>query len=144
MVVISIAVEAVCLFLKSDFIVVFLTNKLVEMQITLMAINTATSSFIASKLQEIAKEENMSFKDVYCEIKTSLFMQIALIVFSVICLMIKHSEILMPFFHLFPNVKYVYGVLLIFSFSCSLDILRDTGAAMFNILIELDAKPKSK
>jgi len=113
------------------------------MQITLMAINTATSSFIVSKLQEVSKLYNRSFKNVYTEIKNSLFQQIALIIFSMFCLTIKHSQLLMPFFNNMANMKYLYGVLLIFSFVCSLDILRDTGAAMFNILIESE-KPNGK
>jgi len=142
MLVIAIAIEAVCLFLKSNFIVSFLTNKLVEMQITLIAINTVTSSFIVSKLQEVSKLYNLSFKTVYGEIKTSLFQQIALIIFSMLCLTVRNSQLLASFFHYNPNMKYLYGVFVIFSFVCSIDILRDTGAAMFNILIESE-RPKN-
>jgi len=44
----------------------------------------------------------------------------------------------MPLFKSYLDLKYIFGVFMIFSFICSIDILRDTGAAMFNILIELD------
>ena len=138
MIIISIAIEAICLFLQSNFLVPFLVNKIVEIQITLIAINTATSSFIVSKLQEISKLYDRSFKSVYEEIKLSLFEQIALIVFSILCLTIRQSSLLMPLFKSYLDLKYIFGVFMIFSFICSIDILRDTGAAMFNILIELD------
>ena len=138
MIIISIAIEAICLFLQSNFLVPFLVNKIVEIQITLIAINTATSSFIVSKLQEISKLYDRSFKSIYEEIKLSLFEQIALIVFSILCLTIRQSSLLMPLFKSYSDLKYIFGVFMIFSFICSIDILRDTGAAMFNILIELD------
>ena len=138
MIIISIAIEAICLFLQSNFLVSFLVNKIVEIQITLIAINTATSSFIVSKLQEISKLYDRSFKSIYEEIKLSLFEQIALIVFSILCLTIRQSSLLMPLFKSYLDLKYIFGVFMIFSFICSIDILRDTGAAMFNILIELD------
>jgi len=138
MIIISIAIEAICLFLQSNFLVPFLVNKIVEIQITLIAINTATSSFIVSKLQEISKLYDRSFKSIYEEIKLSLFEQIALIVFSILCLTIRQSSLLMPLFKSYLDLKYIFGVFMIFSFICSIDILRDTGAAMFNILIELD------
>ena len=140
MIIISIAIEAICLFLQSNFLVPFLVNKIVEIQITLIAINTATSSFIVSKLQEISKLYDRSFKSIYEEIKLSLFEQIALIVFSILCLTIRQSSLLMPLFKSYLDLKYIFGVFMIFSFICSIDILRDTGAAMFNILIELDKK----
>lgn len=139
---IAIAIEAISLFLQSNFIVPFLVSKIVEMQITLMAINTATSSFIVSKLQEVAKQYNKSFNSVYASIKLSLFQQISLIIFSILCLTIRSSRVLIPFFHSNQNMKYVFAVALIFSFICAIDILRDTGAAMFNILMQLDKNDK--
>lgn len=141
---ISIAIEAVSLFLESNYIVPFLVSKIVEMQITLMAINTATSSFIVSKLQEVAQQYRTSFSSVYRSIKMSLFYQIALIIFSILCLTVRSSHVLSPLFRSYPNTKYIFAVLIIYSFICAIDILRDTGAAMFNILMELDGKSEKK
>jgi hypothetical protein len=133
---VSITIESICVFIKSEFLVGFLTNKIVEIQITLIAINTATSSFIVSKLEELSKTYNKKFTNIYKEIKASMHQQIILIVFSILLLTIRDSGTLSPVFHQFKDLKYIFGICMIFSFSCSIDILRDTGTAMFNVLID--------
>lgn len=56
----SIAVEAICHYLHSDFLSVHLKDNILTVLITLMAINTATGTFIVSKLEEIGKQLKQS------------------------------------------------------------------------------------
>jgi hypothetical protein len=140
--VLSIAIEALSIYIESPFLIEFLKNKIVEILITLMAINTATSSFIVSKLQDIGKQFNTSFKKTYQEIKFSLVEQIILLVLSILILTFLYSKTAEPY--LTEKVRYIADVVLIFNFIYAIDILRDTGVAMFNILIELDEQDKEK
>jgi len=134
--VLAIAIKSICVFIESDYIVDFLGNKIVEILITLMAINTATNSFIVSKLQDIGNQYKTSFKTTYLEIKKSIFEQIILIIISIVVLTIEQSKTLHPY--ITGKLLYIFDVILIFNFTFALEILRDTGMAMFDILIELD------
>lgn len=137
----AIAIKALCLFIDSDYIVGFLCANIVQILITLMAINTATNSFIVSKLQDIGNQYKTSFKETYIEIKNSIFEQIVLIISSIVVLTIEKSTTIHP--HIAGKLNYIFDVILIFNFTYALEILRDTGMAMFDILIELDNETPS-
>lgn len=137
---IAVAVQAICVYIESDFIAEFLKAKIVGILITLLAINTATSSLIVSKLQDIGKQYNESFVDTYREVKFSLVEQIFLIALSISILTVLKSSVIAPL--LTQKTSYIFDVVLIFNFIYAIDILRDTGVAMFDILIELESDKK--
>lgn len=141
-VIISIAIEALSIYIESTFLINFLKDKIVELLITLMAINTATSSFIVSKLQDIATQYKTTFKTTYREIKFSLIEQLVLIFLSIVVLAILDSKTIEPYLTL--KLRYIIDFILIFNFIYAIDILRDTGVTMFDILLELDDLPKNK
>jgi uncharacterized membrane protein len=124
-------------FLKSSFLSVFLKENLVGLLLTLMAINTATSTVISSKLEEISERTGADFSNVIKEIKFSLVEQIVLIVVSVILLIIEGSSVLetkIQYFDILINI--MLATILVYA----VDILRDTGVAIFNIVLELGKK----
>ena len=95
-----------------------------------MAVNTATSSLIIAQLQEIAIELKREFKSTYKELKTSLTEQITLIIIASIVLILHDSSILEKWvYH-----STLFDTLITAIFIYSLDILRDTGQAIFEII----------
>lgn len=136
----SVALEAIFIFINSDFLVVFLKQRIIEILLTLLAINTATSAFIVSKLQEIGSQYKHSFKGTYNEIKLSLIEQIVLIAVSASILISLDSVLLKPLIG--EKLNYVFDVILIFCFIYAIEILRDTGTAMFDILIQIEDEKK--
>lgn len=136
----AVAFEAVFVFINSDFLVLFLKQRIIEILLTLLAINTATSAFIVSKLQEISVQYKHSFKGTYNEIKLSLIEQIVLIAVSASILISLDSEVLKPLIG--EKLNYVFDVILIFCFIYAIEILRDTGTAMFDILIQIEDEKK--
>lgn len=134
---ISVLLMATEHFLKSSFLSIFLKEDLVGLLLTLLAINTATSTVISAKLEEISGRTGANFEDVIKEIKNSLLEQIILIGLSVIFLIFLNSEILVnkiDYLNLIINT--ILTTILIYA----IDILRDTGVAIFNIVIELNKK----
>lgn len=118
-------------WLKSDFLSSFLVDDLLTILITLLAINTATSGLLISNLRELSPETNEYFQSTYDEIKFSLIEQLALIGFTVLFVILRESIVLQEAlkYHLF-----IWDTLLTACFIFGLDILRDTGVAIFNLL----------
>ncbi|MFS4491730.1 hypothetical protein [Maribacter sp. 2308TA10-17] len=124
-------------FLESSFLSLFLKENLVGLLLTLMAINTATSTVISGKLEEISERTGADFADVIKEIKFSLVEQIALIIMAVILLIIEDSKVLETKVEYFDTlINILLATILVYA----VDILRDTGVAIFNIVIELSKK----
>lgn len=127
--------------LESPFLQTFLSANLINILITLLAINTATVSILLSKLNEISKSNNdFDFDDNYKELKKSLIEQICLIIFAVIIGILSTSKIIQN--HL-SNCQLVMDTANIFVFVYSIDILRDTGIAIFSIT-KFENKNKKK
>lgn len=117
--------------LESPFLQTFLSANLINILITLLAINTATVSILLSKLNEISKNNNdFNFEDNYKELKKSLIEQICLIIFAVIVGILSSSKLIQA--HL-SNYQLIMDTANIFVFVYSIDILRDTGIAIFSI-----------
>lgn len=117
--------------LKSSFLSEFLHDNIIVLLITLLAINTATSSLIISKLQDMATKYKTSFKLTYKELKISLFEQIIQIGLAIIFLVLSDSEVIKLNFQ-YHN--FLFDILLTAVFVYSIDILRDTGKAIFEII----------
>jgi len=127
--------------LESSFLQTFLTSNLINILITLLAINTATVSILLSKLNEIAeKNKSFSFDETYTELKKSLIEQICLIILAVIVGILSSSKIIQC--HL-SHCQLIMDTANIFVFVYSIDILRDTGVAIFSI-INFEVKNKKK
>lgn len=128
-------------YLKSEFLFKYLTENIIGLLLTLLAINTATLGLIASKIQDmLEKHPKISFKNTTKEMKFSLTEQVILIIVSVISLIILDSKVIIfEFKELLLNTVLV-GVLIY-----SVSILWDTGKAVF-IIIDLieDLNKKSE
>lgn len=128
----SIILNALSYFLDSPFLGNFLCANIITIIITLMAINTVTSSFLVAKLQEIEEKFKYDLSEVYREIKRGLLYQIILILVAIILLIIKDSKYLKTVNN--ERLTIIINLLLTIIFICSLDILRDTGMSMFEII----------
>ena len=124
-------------FLKSDFLSNFIEEDLVGLLLTLLAINTATSTVISSKLEEISERTGADFSDVVKEIKFSLLEQIIMIILSIILLISLSSEVLLKSIE---DIDLIFRIVLTTILIYSIEILRDTGVTIFNIIIELNRK----
>ena len=140
---IAIVVNWVCHILESVEFIEFLKSKLIEFLITIMAINTATVSVVVAKLHEIQTAEKISLEKTIREVKISLVEQIALIATTCILFILYKSPILKD---AFKYHEMVFNTLFLTIFIYALDILRDTGIAIFVIIRypKNKDKPESK
>ncbi len=103
-----------------------------------MAINTATISVIVAKLHDIEKQENITLAKTIKEVKYSLLEQLALVAFSVLLIVLYNSSVVKL------NFKYhdiFFNTFFTFSFIYAVDILRDTGMAIFSIISYRNNRP---
>ena len=115
-------------------------TNIISLLITLLAINTATSGLIASKIQDfVIQKPEVDFSLTIKEMKTSLLEQIILIVVSVICLIIQNSKKIELEFK-----DDMCNIILITVFIYSIDILWDTGKAVFVIIEEIQKLNNNK
>jgi hypothetical protein len=128
---ISIVLNGIAILLKSDFLGAYLTNNIITILITLLAINIATSSIIIIKLQEITGNKHLFFKLTYRELSKSLVEQIVLIVISIVLLMLRDSETLNTHVYYFIEI---IDTLLLAIFINEIQILFDTGKTVFIIV----------
>lgn len=117
-------------WLESDFLFIYLKDNIIGLLLTLLAINTATSGLIASKIQDILTEfKELDFSGTIKEMKLSLLEQIILICISVVSLLVLDSgKISFEYLNEVGNV--VLTTVLIFAIA----ILWDTGKAVFIII----------
>jgi len=118
--------------LKSTFLAKFLHDNVIIILVNLLAINTATTGIVLTKLKEISElNKDFDFAESYKALKNALFEQLILIGLSVIALIFNDSEVF--------KLKLAYHDLIFNSiitaiFINSLDTLRDTGKAIFLII----------
>lgn len=127
----SIVINWVCITLESNVFATYLRDNILALLITLLAINTATISVIVAKLHEISRLTGVKFEKTISEVKQSLYEQIILIISSSIILIFYNSPIVKANF-LFHEI--FFNILITTVFIYALDILRDTGVAIFDIL----------
>jgi len=131
--VIALAITTIGNVLDSKFLFTYLQTNIIGLLITLLAINTATSGLIASKIQDfVIQKPEIDFSTTIKEMKTSLLEQIILIITSIICLIIQNSEKI--------ELKFkddICNIIIITAFIYAIDILWDTGKAVFVIIEEI-------
>ena len=132
---ISIAINFLEVKIDSNFTHTFLREDLLSLLLTLLAINTATAAVISSKLESLGQNYQSDFTNVYKEIKFSLIEQIWLIGLSIVLLIFGNSSLLKLQFN---SIDLYVNILLLTILLYAIDILRDTGVAIFNIIIELN------
>lgn len=128
---ISIVIYGLCFILESTFFFEFLRENIVVLLITLLAINTATISVIVAKLHEISISVQKNFDKTIKEVKVSLLEQIILIAVSSLLLIFYHSPVIQ---NCFKYYNALFDTLFTVVFIYSIDILRDTGIAIFEII----------
>lgn len=134
--VISTFINVISHLLNTDYLLVYLLTNLLTLQITLMAINTATSGLIVSKLQEIKnKLPHLDIKPITNSLLSALKEQIILIIVGVILMIINKSEITVTM--MYSNYfDFFIETLIITVFVYSIDVLWDTGKAIF-VLVDI-------
>lgn len=127
-------------YLQSKFLFKYLCDNIIGLLLTLLAINTATLGLIASKIQDmLEKYPKMSFKNTTREMKFSLTEQVILIIVSVISLVVLNSEIIK-----FEYKELVLNTILVSVLIYSVNILWDTGKAVFIIIDLIEEMNKNK
>ncbi|WP_395062771.1 hypothetical protein [Flavobacterium sp.] len=135
----SVVLNVLSKYLESNFLLDFLCANLIIILLTLLAINTATTGLLSIKMAELTtKFKELNFDATYKEMKFSLKEQIFLICLSIIILIINGSKIL-----LFEYKDLIVCTLLTTVFLYAIDILRDTGVSVFDLL-ELSNKFEKK
>ena len=130
-------------YIKSSFLSNFLITNIINLQITLLAINTATLGLIISKIYEILKEYPLiDLAQPIKEMKVSLKEQIILIGISFISLILLNNNLenIIDFEH----KKLILNIILLSVLVYCIDILRDTGKAVFVIIDLISGINKNK
>lgn len=136
--VISAIITSFSIFCEADFLFEYLQDNIIGLQITLLAINTATVGLVATKIQDVVLQQpHLNFSSVIKEMKISLREQIILISLSIIVLILCDSSKIE-----FINKDIVCDSILVGVLVYSLDILWDTGKSVF-VIIELIQKTKN-
>lgn len=131
--ILAIIVVFICDTLESTNLYTYLNNNLISLLLTLLAINTATSGLIASKIQDIVTvEPKIDFKSTISEMKLSLLEQIVLIFFSILALVVNDSKVLY-----FEHKDFILHVISVGVLIYSIEILWDTGKSVFIIIEEI-------
>jgi hypothetical protein len=132
-VIISFAICYGAYYVNSNSLFTYLSNNIVGLLLTLLAINTATSGLIASKMQDLVTNfPDFNFQNTIIQMKLSLLEQIVLIMFSVIILIVQGSQMIK-----FQNKDFTLDVLLTTVMVYSIAILWDTGKAVFVVIEEI-------
>jgi hypothetical protein len=125
-------------YVNSNSLFIYLNNNIVGLLLTLLAINTATSGLIASKMQDLVSNfPAFNFQETVKQMKVSLLEQIVLITGSVVILIIQGSKIIK-----FPHKDFTLDVLLVTIMIYSIAILWDTGKAVFVVIDEIQKMKK--
>lgn len=127
--------------LKSSFINNFMTEQIIGIQLSLMAITIATYTFIISKLEELSKEHPDSFNNTYQALKRAMIEQLYCIGISVFFLILKYSNFLKNLELQYYDI--IINTLISTVFIYAIDILKDVGLAVF-VLIDAFKKIKNK
>ena len=136
--VISFIICVVSDYIKSSFLTKFLVENIITLQVTLLAINTATLGLIVSKIQDILEKYPANFSEPISEMKKSLKEQIILIIISLIFLILfnDNKENIIKF----EYKKIILDIVLLTSLIYYVDILRDTGKSVFIIIDSFNKK----
>jgi hypothetical protein len=142
----ALIINWIAFLLKSDFITTFPGSDFITMVVMILAINTATSSYIISKLEDLARKDNINFDftDTYKEIKKSIIEQVIIFIVSFVVLIIRSSKIInpQPPADQFNYLSFGVDVLLTLLLLLIIDILWDTGKSIFILTSKFGKKDK--
>lgn len=119
-------------YLGSDFIDGF-TNEFISFLTTLLAINIASSSLIASQLKDVHEKTGQSFSSTISELKRSLIIQLILIGVAFVFLTLKKSVILEKTISR-GTLTLICNTVNLTIFIYFLDTIYDLGKALFSFL----------
>lgn len=136
--IISIIANLISNLLGTDFLLNYLKSNMITVQLTLMAINTATCGLVVSKLQEIKeRHKEVDIKPITKSLLDSLREQIILIVLGAILVLVIDSKITNNL--LYSNyINFSLQTLLVAVFVNSIQILWDTGKSIFVMIDIMD------
>ena len=120
------------ILLSSDYLTKFLKDNLIMIQITLLAINTASLSIVLSKIRDLIDKSKTinSFDKTKDAMFLSIKEQICLIFLS-LALLILNESLLVKSFLYWPQI---IEIAIITCFVYSITILYDTATSVFVIL----------
>lgn len=115
----------------SDYLIKFLRENIVSLQIGLLAINTATLGVVLTKLRDLVEKgvDPATFSTARNEMLLSIREQVALIISALVLLSLDSAKSL-----LFPIPVELTQILLISCFVYSIMILYDTAKSVFVVL----------
>lgn len=129
-VIISALITLGCYWLQSSFLFDYLQSNIIGLLITLLAINTATSGLVASKMQDLTLQKpEVDLSEPIRQMKISLIEQIVLIALSIIFMTIIKSELIQ-----FDYKEKIFNGGLVLLLVYALAILLDTGKAVFIVI----------
>ena len=129
---ISLFLGFVAMKLESTFVDKF-SESILALLTTLFAINIASSTLIAGKVREIQNSTGHSFTKTKKNLKISFYEQIIFICIALIASLLRDSLFLTGLVDS-KYVKFACDTILFLSFICYLDIIRDIGKALFDLL----------
>lgn len=145
----SIMINLFAYLIKSDFIHSFPGADFLTMLVMIMTINTATSSYIISKLEELANAipgKTFTFVKTYKHIRLALYEQVVLVVISFLVLIIRSSDYLndksVNQVNYCEYYKTAIDIFLTLIFIMIIGILWDTGKSIFAITIKPNDQEK--
>lgn len=130
--VISFGLSYISYKIESSFVDKFAENTLALLT-TLFAINIASSTLIAGKVREIQDKTGLNFKKTKTELRRSFYTQITLIIIAVIFGILRESKESLFLFDL-NELKLFCDTILFFCFICYVDIIKDIGLGLFDLL----------
>ena len=135
-IVIAIVINLLSFLLDGKYFIEYLIANLITVQLTLLAINTATSGLVISKMQDIKKDNpKLNLKPISKSLLDSLKEQIILVIIAIVLLIVIDSKITTK--SLYSNyIDFGLAVVLIAVFINSVQILWDTGKSIF-LMVEM-------
>jgi len=128
----ALSLNVLSVFLVSSFLSKFLHDNVINILINLLAINTASTGIVLTKLKEISERHNdFDFSEIFKELKLALVEQIILIGLSIIVLIFNDSKLIKANL---SKHDFIFNTLITAIFINALDTLRDTGKAIFLII----------
>lgn len=135
--ILSIATIAIFNFIGSEYLVNYLKNNLLTIQLGTFAINLSIFSFIISRAQEIKKEyKDFDTRSIILSLKESLVEQIVILIIGIFLLSMYDSKLAVELFDV-TKFHLVLDVLIVSVFYNTLQIFYDTGNGLF-LLIDSD------
>jgi len=122
----------ITLKLESSFADKFSEN-IIALLTTLFAINIASSTLIAGKLREIQEKTGHPFTNTKRNLKKSFYEQIIFIAIAFVFGLLRESSLLKQTIN--PDtLEIICNSVLFFTFIYYLDIIRDIGKSLFDLL----------